>query len=67
MHLSIQHIHALPTEDFNNQIASCLNQIQLYTINDKRKRRIVKMTVFSSCQRQRRLFIKEEIIDRDTL
>jgi len=62
MHLSIQHIHALPTEDFNNQIASCLNQIQLYTINDKRKRRIVKMTVFSSCKDNAGYLLKKKLL-----
>jgi hypothetical protein len=62
MHLSVQNIHSHPSGDFNSQVTSCLSQIQLYTINDKRKRRIVKMTVFSACEDNAGYILKRKLL-----
>jgi hypothetical protein len=63
MHLFIQNIRSLPSEDFVSQLKSCLSQIQLNSINKKRKRRIVKITVFSLCRGNADFILKQEILN----
>ena len=49
MHLSIQCIHSVSAGDFTAQLHSCLVQINTMSDKDQTKRRIVKLTVFTSC------------------
>ena len=62
MHLFIQNIHSLPSEDFITQLTSCLSQIQHYAVNNKKKRRIVKITVFSSCKNNTDYILKKKLL-----
>ena len=49
MHLSIQNIQPLFSEDFLTQLQSCLSQIPFNSENNIRNQHIVKITVFTSC------------------
>ena len=48
MQLSIQSIQSISSGDFLNQLISCLNQIDLNIEDSNWKRRIIKITVFTS-------------------
>ena len=66
MHLSIQNIHSLSSGDFLTQLHSCFRQIEHNSIDKRAKRRIVKITVFSSCKDNADYLMKMNLLN-DTL
>jgi enamine deaminase RidA (YjgF/YER057c/UK114 family) len=49
MHLTIQYYRSVTTDDFLSQFISCLSQLILKADHLETKRRVVKITVFTSC------------------
>lgn len=63
MQLYIQNIHSPSEGDFSLQLRSCLEQVRLSSSSLKITRRIVKITVFTSCSDNHDYLLKMNLLD----
>jgi len=63
MQLYIQSIHSPSEGDFSSQLNACIGQIRLSSCRLKISRRIVKITVFTSCSDNHDYVLKMNLLD----